>query len=118
MSDAYKRHVSYTVLQTAIFRDWLSGLKDEKAKGAVTSRINRISSGLMGDFKAVGGKVIEFRIDVSKGYRIYATKTGRTIILLLNGGQKKWQSADIVAAQKMVEAMARASEETTATAKK
>jgi putative addiction module killer protein len=96
------------VLKTATFNGWLSGLTDETAKGAITARINRIQSGLLGDCKAVGGKVIEFRVNVSKGYRFYATKTGKTIILLLNGGHKKGQDADIVAAQDMVKDMEKA----------
>ena len=46
--DAYKRHVANTVLQTKVFRDWLDGLTDETAKGAVTARINRIKSACWG----------------------------------------------------------------------
>ena len=107
-----------TVLQTKVFREWLDGLTDETAKGAVTARINRIESGLLGDFKAVGGKVIEFRVDVSKGYRFYATRTGKTVILLLNGGHKKGQNADIEAAQAMVEKLAAAKKEKAKDARK
>jgi putative addiction module killer protein len=107
-----------TVLQTKVFREWLGGLTDETAKGAITARINRIESGLLGDFKAVGGKVIEFRVDVSKGYRFYGTWTGKTLIVLLNGGHKKGQSADITAAQGMVEAMEKAKKEAAKKSKK
>lgn len=89
------------VNQTSTFRNWLAGLTDEKAKGAIAARIVRIQSGLMGDFKAFG-KVIEFRVDVSKGYRFYAAKRGKTVILLLNGGHKKGQSADIATAEAMI----------------
>ena len=92
-----------TVLQTALFKTWLGGLRDELARNAIVARIVRIQSGLMGDFKTVGGKVIEFRVDVSKGYRLYATKSGKTIVLLLIGGTKKTQSADVAAAHAMVE---------------
>lgn len=103
--------MSNEVLQTKVFREWLGGLADETAKGAIAARIVRMQSGLLGDFKAVGGKVLEFRIDVSKGYRLYATRTGKTVILLLNGGHKKGQSADITAAQDMVATMEKAKKE-------
>jgi putative addiction module killer protein len=98
--------VEQTVLQTGTFKAWLTELRDETAKDAIVARIVRIQSGLMGDFKSIGGKVIEFRIDVSKGYRIYATKRGKTIILLLVGGTKKTQS--VGAAQAMVVALEKA----------
>jgi putative addiction module killer protein len=61
-----------------------------------------MESGLMGDIKSVGGKVAEARIDVGQGYRLYYTKRGLEIILLLCGGMKSSQSADIARAQKMV----------------
>jgi putative addiction module killer protein len=86
-------------------------LKDEKAKGAIAARINRVQAGLMGDFKSVGGKVIEFRVDVSKGYRFYATRIGKAIILLLNGGHKESQAADIAVAQNMVAELEKAKRE-------
>ena len=50
---------------------------------------------------------VEYRIDVAKGYRLYATRTGKKIILLLAGGTKKTQAADIAAAQAMVEELAK-----------
>ena len=62
--------------------------------------------------------MIEFRIDVSKGYRVYATWTGKTVILLLNGGHKKGQNADIEAAQAMVETLAAARKEKAKAARK
>jgi putative addiction module killer protein len=112
------RHMKNTVLQTAAFKAWLSELQDELAKGAIVARIVRIQSGLMGDFKTVGGKVIEFRVDVSKGYRLYATKTGKTIILLLAGGAKKTQGADIGTAHAMVEELAKRKKEAARKARK
>jgi putative addiction module killer protein len=60
---------------------------------------------LLGDAKSVGKKVGEFRVDAGAGYRLYYTKQGKTIILLLCGGNKKTQQADIATAQAMVAAL-------------
>ena len=58
------------------FTAWLDGLKDLRVRGAVTERIKRLSFGLLGDFKAVGGGVIELRIDFGAGWRLYYTQCG------------------------------------------
>lgn len=67
----------------------------------IATRIVRVQSGLLGDVSPVGGKVSELRIDFGPGYRIYFTKRGRQLILLLCGGDKSTQSADIRKAQAM-----------------
>jgi putative addiction module killer protein len=53
------------------------------------------------DYKEVGGRVVELRIDSGPGYRIYYTQRGSEILLLLAGGTKKTQQKDIAAAQKL-----------------
>lgn len=95
--------MNYTVEQTMKFKTWLTNLGDAKAKVAILARIVRVEMGNFGDFKAVGGKVIELRVDVGPGYRVYMTRTGSTVQLLLCGGDKSTQQADVEAAQKMVE---------------
>jgi putative addiction module killer protein len=77
------------------FTTWLDGLKDLRARGAVAERIKRLSFGLLGDFKAVGGGVIELRIDFGAGWRLYYTQWGAQIIVLLAGGSKRTQKKDI-----------------------
>lgn len=96
-----------TVQRTAAFDGWLKSLADEVAQDAITTRITRIQSGLLGDTKPVGKKVGEFRIDVGPGYRLYYTKRGQTIILLLCGGTKKTQAADIKTAEAMAAALSK-----------
>jgi putative addiction module killer protein len=56
----------------------------------------------LGDVKSVGEKVSELRIDYGPGYRVYFTKRGKALVILLCGGDKSSQSKDIKAAQKMV----------------
>lgn len=65
------------------------------AKAAIIRRLNRLEQGNFGDFKPVRGGVHELRIDVGPGYRVYYAQTGKTVMLLLCGGSKRTQAADI-----------------------
>jgi putative addiction module killer protein len=64
-------------------------------------RIDRLSLGNMGEVKAVGEGVSELRIDYGPGYRVYFTKIGNQVVLLLCAGDKSSQAADIKAAKRM-----------------
>ncbi|UYV19359.1 type II toxin-antitoxin system RelE/ParE family toxin [Halomonas qaidamensis] len=61
----------------------------------VLTRLNRLATGNAGDAKTVGDGVMELRIDYGPGYRVYYAKVGRRIVMLLVGGTKKRQQADI-----------------------
>lgn len=87
------------VLRTEAFIDWLRSLRDRRAQQRIAMRIARVESGLIGDSKSVGGGVAELRIDYGPGYRLYYTKRGDAIILLLCGGDKSSQQRDIAKAQ-------------------
>lgn len=100
--------MAYTVERTAEFAEWLKALADLEARDAIVARIVRIQSGLLGDFKNLGDKLSEFRVDVGPGYRLYFTMTGREIVLLLNGGGKRGQKADIDRARAMIDVLERA----------
>jgi putative addiction module killer protein len=80
------------------FRDWRLGLTDKKLKAAVDARITRLRLGVFGDSKPVGDGVLESRIDFGPGYRIYYAVHGEEILLLC-GGDKSSQSADIIRAK-------------------
>jgi putative addiction module killer protein len=77
------------------FTAWIDGLKDEMVRGVVLARIKRLERGLMGDVSPVGDGVLELRIHLGAGWRIYFTQRGREIIVLLAGGSKRTQKADI-----------------------
>ena len=85
----------YSVRPLPEFTTWLDGLKDSRVRGAVAERIKRLSFGLLGDFKAVGGGVVELRIDFGAGWRLYYTQCGARIVVLLAGGSKRTQKKDI-----------------------
>lgn len=92
----------FTVRQTRTFAEWLEALADPIARKRIAARIVRVEAGNFGDVKSVGGKVSELRVDVGPGYRVYFTRRGRELILLLCGGDKSTQSGDIAEAKAMV----------------
>ena len=89
------------VEQSKLFDTWLSTLRDRSAVAMVITRIERIRMGLLGDVRSVGSGVSELRIDYGPGYRVYFTWRGKTLILLLCGGDKATQSSDIKTAKAM-----------------
>ena len=74
---------------------WLDGLRDIRARARVLARVERLATGNAGDVKPVGESVSELRINYGPGYRVYFTKRGRELVLLLAGGDKSAQTADI-----------------------
>ncbi|WP_454796924.1 type II toxin-antitoxin system RelE/ParE family toxin [Novosphingobium lindaniclasticum] len=87
--------------QTPDFINWFSSLRDSKAKSKIAGRIARIQLGLIGDTKSVGDGVSEARIDFGPGYRLYYTRRGERLIILLVGGDKSTQRRDIAKAKEM-----------------
>jgi putative addiction module killer protein len=81
--------------KTEPFARWLDGLRDIRARARIQVRIERLAAGNAGDVKAVGEGVSELRIDYGPGYRVYFTMRGRELVILLAGGDKRTQSADI-----------------------
>ena len=77
------------------FSDWLSGLKDSKARAVIRARLERIQLGNFGDCKSVGDGVSEMRVPYGPGYRVYFGRQGETIVVLLCGGDKGTQQKDI-----------------------
>jgi putative addiction module killer protein len=83
------------VRRTEGFIDWLRGLKDRQAKARIATRIDRLSLGNPGDVAPVGEGVSEMRIHYGPGYRVYFVQRGAELIVLLAGGDKDSQPADI-----------------------
>jgi putative addiction module killer protein len=93
------------VQRTDQFEAWLDAMQDEIGKAAINDRIDRVEGGNYGDVKPVKGTqgLYEIRVDVGPGYRVYFIVVGNTIILLLLGGDKSTQKADIKKAKDMLE---------------
>ncbi len=83
------------VRQTEVFARWFEGLRDRNARARIDARIRRLSLGNPGDVEPVGEGVSEMRIDYGPGYRVYYAQRGRTLVILLAGGDKGTQDRDI-----------------------
>jgi putative addiction module killer protein len=90
-----------TIRRTGEFDKWFNKLRDPEAKARILSRIKRLAGGNPGDVKPAGEGVSEMRIDYGPGYRVYYQDTGKEIIILLCGGDKTTQQADINRAKKI-----------------
>jgi putative addiction module killer protein len=79
--------------------EWLTGLRDARARAQIEVRLRRVSAGNFGDCKPVGEGVSELRVDIGTGYRVYYGKHGQALVILLCGGDKGSQQADITRAK-------------------
>lgn len=93
--------MTYIIQQTPTFAQWHAAVRDMRAKIAIARRIDRASAGNLGDVKPVGNGVSELRVEVGAGYRVYFTMRGGVVVVLLAGGDKSSQDADIRRAKKL-----------------
>ena len=91
------------IRQSETFQAWLAALRDGPDRARIAVRLRRLAMGNLGDVKSVGEGISEMRIDYGPGYRVYYRKIGAQIVLLLCGGDKSSQAADIARAQKLAE---------------
>ena len=89
------------VRRTEVYARWLDGLRDVRARARVLVRVERLAAGNPGDVGPVGEGVSELRIDYGPGYRVYFKRQGRTVVVLLAGGNKRTQGADIETALRL-----------------
>jgi putative addiction module killer protein len=89
------------IRKTEIFAKWLDGLLDLRGRARIQARIERLAMGNSGDVKPVGKGVSEMRIDYGPGYRVYYTRRGQGLIILLAGGDKSTQAGDIKTALRL-----------------
>lgn len=93
------------VRETEEFSAWMRDLRDPWARAKIAVRIDRMALGNPGDVAPVGDGVSEMRIHYGPGYRVYFGRVGRTIVLLLCGGNKATQASDIKAAKALFGSM-------------
>jgi putative addiction module killer protein len=97
----YNAGMAYILQQTDTFNRWLRAMRDLRARTAILRRLDRVREGNLGDVKRIGDGVSEMRLDVGPGYRVYFTRRGNTVILLLCGGDKSSQARDIELAKRL-----------------
>ena len=91
------------IRKTEIFVEWLDTLRDSRAKARIIARLDRMEMGNFGEVRSVGGGVNELRIHYGPGYRVYFVRRGPVVVILLCGGDKKTQHADIAKAKKLAD---------------
>ncbi len=91
----------YTVRQTEEFVAWLDDLKDKHAQVRIAARLRQVEAGNLGDWQPIEGDVSELRVDFGPGYRLFFTRRGRIIIVMLTAGDKSSQKRDIRRALKL-----------------
>ena len=92
----------FSLCQTQEFQDWLDALKDFRAQVRIAARLRLAEAGSLGDWKSIGGELSEMRVDVGPGYRLYFTRRGSILVVMLAGGDKSTQAKDIKRAQRIL----------------
>ena len=87
--------------QTETFRKWRTKLRDQRARAAIASRLDRLAYGHAGDVEPIGNGISELKIHYGPGYRVYFCKAGDTIVILLCGGDKGSQARVIKTAKRL-----------------
>jgi len=89
------------IRKTDVFARWLDNLGDIRGRARIMARIERLTTGNLGDVKPVGEGVSELRIDYGPGYRVYYKQYGGCLVILLAGGDKRTQARDIKTALRL-----------------
>lgn len=89
----------FTVKHTPQFDDWLGGLRDRQTRFRLLRRLEKAQRGLLGDIAPVGDGVHEMREFFGPGWRMYYIQRGEVLIVMLGGGDKSTQAADIAVAK-------------------
>jgi len=89
------------IRETETYKKWFAALNDTRAKTRINIRVKRLAINNPGDVKPAGEGISEMRVDYGPGYRVYFKDTGKEIIILLCGGDKKTQDNDINKAKEL-----------------
>lgn|SRR5476651_1889384 len=83
------------------FTEWLAAIRDKIAAARIGVRLRQVEAGNFGDCESVGEGVLELRVHVGAGFRVYCGRHGKTVVILLCGGDKSSQSSDIKRAKEL-----------------
>lgn len=95
METAVYIRVVFELVKSATFDAWFRSLRDLRAKARIAARLDRVAEGNFGDVKSIGSGISELRIDYGPGYRVYFTRRGAVLVVVLAGGDKRTQKTDI-----------------------
>lgn len=94
---------AYTIRRLPEFDSWLAGISDIKTRQRLVARLRKVQLGSLGDVKALGDGVHELREHFGPGWRLYCLKHGHNLIVMLGGGDKSTQTADIARARRLAQ---------------
>ncbi len=80
---------------TQVYRDWINDLRDHAVRARIQVRIDRLVHGNPGQHRNLGHGVSELKVDFGPGYRVYYTRHGGELVILLIGGDKSSQRRDV-----------------------
>lgn len=92
-----------TVQLTSHFQEWLDDLTDKRAQIRIVARLRQAESGNLGDWKPIGGALSELKVHFGPGYRLYFSRRGNVLIVVVAGGTKSTQARDIRRAKQILE---------------
>ena len=92
-----------TVQLRTEFQDWLDGLADMRAQIRIVARLRQAEAENLGDWGPIQGGLSEMRIHFGPGYRLYFTRRGSVLVVLLYGGTKSTQARDIKRAKRLLQ---------------
>ena len=98
---------AFSLEETLEFANWVTGLRDRKARAMIADRIKRAANGNFGKIRSVQGGVFEMKVDHGPGYRVYYFQREKQLVILLCGGDKRTQDADIAYARRLKEEIER-----------
>ena len=95
----------YEIKQTPEFEFWLRSIRESKVRGRLLARIRKVSLGDIGDVVPIAGGIWEMREHFGSGWRMYYMRHGKAIILMLGGGSKSMQEADIKRVKRLLQTL-------------
>jgi putative addiction module killer protein len=93
----------FEIVESAIYKAWFSSLRDVEVRARIDARVRRLSLGNAGKHRVLKGGIAELKIDAGPGFRVYYAQRGRVLVILLCGGDKSTQQADIRRARRIAE---------------
>jgi putative addiction module killer protein len=91
------------IVESSTYREWFVGIRDVQTRARIDARIRRLAFGNPGQHRMLDGGIAELKIDVGPGFRVYYTQHKQTLVILLCGGDKSTQPADIRHARRIAQ---------------